>query len=135
RYLDVKNIEPEFPFGFGLSYSQFKLSQLQVHSLENGEVDASVVVTNTGARAGAEVAQLYVSENSPSLPRPPRELKAFRKVYLESGESQSLQFHLDSAAFSYFDEASESWKSNHGRFTLSVGNSSRAIAESVEVER
>lgn len=130
RYFDQHHIEPQFPFGYGLSYTTFAMSKLQIqdHSTAGSpSVDVSFAVTNTGKKAGAEVAQLYVGEQSPRLPRPVKELKDFARVDLKPGESKTVHFTLDKSAFAYYDPARSGWVADPGIFNILVGNSSRNI--------
>ena len=93
-----------FPFGYGLSYTTFKYSNLKITPVsEDKNVTLSFDVTNTGSRTGAEVAQVYVSEQHPNAERPVKELKAFSKVVLKPGETQNVKLALDRRAFSYYD--------------------------------
>ena len=93
----------------------------------------TVTLTNTGARNGEEVVQLYVSENSPTVVRPRKELKAFRRVELAAGKSAQVEFELDRSALAFWDEASHDWKVNPGEYTLSLGTSSADIAATLPV--
>jgi beta-glucosidase len=130
RYFDTKNIEPQFPFGFGLSYTTFAYSHLQVtpgkiagdHPLE-----VSVTVRNNGTRSGAEVVELYVHPGHTKIDRPAHELKGFRRVELKPGESQTVRLTLDHAAFSYWDPATQAWTADPGQFEIQLGRSSRDI--------
>jgi beta-glucosidase len=130
RWYDEKNIEPLFPFGFGLSYTSFKYSNLQLAG-PAGPHDPLVCVqcdvTNTGSRAGAEVVQVYVNQSHPKLPRPPRELKGFSRIYLKPGETGSVSIPLDSSSFAYYDPIQSAWVADHDDFTIEVGSSSRDI--------
>lgn len=132
RFLDNTGKAPAFPFGFGLSYSTFSISNLQTTLIDSSTAAAHVKVkfdvTNTGAQAGDEVAQVYVGETNPSLPRPPRELKAFSRVSLNPGQTQTIELELPRSAFAFFDVPSMSWKVNSHVFTISVGSSSRDLA-------
>jgi beta-glucosidase len=134
RYFDTKNVEPQFPFGHGLSYSTFEYSDLKVvHRIEFGgetSVSDDVValnVSNTGKRSGAEVVQLYVHDGHSKIDRPVHELKGFQRVELKPGESKTLSFHLDRAALSYWDPATKEWQADPGTFEVQVGASSRDI--------
>lgn len=126
RYYDTYNVAPQFSFGFGLSYTTFDYSGLQVQSA-NGKVTATFTVKNTGRVAGADVAQLYVHEQKPLLPRPEKELKAFQKVFLQPGESRQVTLTLGDDAFQYFNDVKNSWVKDAGAFDILVGNSSRDI--------
>lgn len=130
RWFDTKNIEPLFPFGHGLSYTQFKYSDL---NLVPGPEASGLPVTvefelaNTGSRAGAEVAQVYVQEASPSLPRPLKELKGFKKVLLQPGEKQKVSVILDRNAFAHYDPDKKGWVADKGDYKILVGGSSRDL--------
>jgi beta-glucosidase len=130
RYFDTKNVEPQFPFGFGLSYTTFQYSDLTVTPGKisgNQPVEVSLKVTNTGTRAGAEVVQLYVHDGHAKIDRPLRELKGFRRVELKSGESQTVNLTLDRAALSYWNTGKQTWEAAPGKFEIQVGASSRDI--------
>jgi beta-glucosidase len=133
RYFDSHDVEPAFAFGHGLSYTSFKYSDLSVNRGDAG-VEVGVRVTNTGAVAGAEVVQLYVSDDESSLPRPAKELKAFDKVELAPGESADLSFVLGDEAFSYYDPAQAGWVLEPGAFAIHVGSSSRDIRVRDQIE-
>ena len=128
RYWTTTGKHPLFPFGFGLSYTTFSFSKLQVaESAEAGStVPVSFDVTNTGSVAGAEVAQLYVSDPSAKATRPERELKGFEKVQLAAGETKHVTLDLDARAFSYWDEAAHKWTIDPGKFVIRVGDSSES---------
>ena len=130
RYYDKKKIDPLFPFGFGLSYTTFSYSNLTLSAaeVEPGEaITVAVDVTNTGDRAGKEVAQLYVRDLAARLSRPEKELKAFAKVMLAPGETHTVTFTLDESALSYYDPAQGGWVAEAGAFEVLVGSSSRHI--------
>ncbi len=123
--------EPLFPFGFGLSYTTFKYAGLAVKPVGTDPADpayeVSFEVTNTGTRAGAEVAQVYVADAHARVPRPPKELKGFARVALSAGETKTVSVGLDSRAFAYFDEAGRQWRADPGEFGILVGRSSGKI--------
>jgi len=130
RHFDKAKIEPLFPFGYGLSYTTFKYSNLELSSgtLEpDGSVMVRVDVTNTGKRAGEEVAQLYVHDVKPIIDRPVRELKGFAKIELEPGETKTVQFNIKPRDLAYFDVPGHQWKANAGEYEIQVGASSRDI--------
>jgi beta-glucosidase len=130
RYFDAKNVEPQFPFGFGLSYTTFEYSGLKVRRFKaNGSepIDIELDVKNTGLRAGAEVVQLYIHEDNPKIDRPVRELKRFQRIELKPGESKTVRFTLDRAAFSYWSAEKKGWVADPGTFEIQVGSSSRDI--------
>jgi len=134
RYFDTKNVEPQFPFGFGLSYTKFDYSDLKaVNRIEfQGTIHTydsvvTVKVRNTGSRAGAEVVQLYVHDGHSKIDRPVQELKGFQRVELKPGESKKIQFTLDRATFSYWSPEKKEWVAEPGKFEIEVGASSRDI--------
>ena len=126
RGYTAHNVTPLFPFGFGLSYTQFSFGDLKV-TQQPGSANATIsfTVTNTGQRAGAEVAQLYLG--FPSIAEgnePPIQLKGFRKVELKPGEAKPVELKLDARAFSYWSEKAHSWQIAPGKFQILVGDSS-----------
>ena len=133
RYYDKKEMEVLFPFGFGLSYTTFAYSNLRLSASEitdRDTVDVTVQVTNTGSRFGKTVVQLYVGEEQSEVLRPIRELKEFRKVALQPGESKDVTFTLGKRAFAYWNTQLHDWHVKTGEFTIAVGQSSRDIAVS-----
>jgi beta-glucosidase len=128
RGYDRGAIAPLFPFGFGLSYSEFQYSNLRVEPARpDGNVRVNFMVRNSGQRAGAEVAQVYVGQTAPSVERPVRELKGFEKLALEPGETKEASVILDERAFAYFDLKGGHWRVDPGEFEISVGASSRDL--------
>ena len=126
RHFDKYNIEPLFPFGFGLSYTSFDYSNLSI-SENSGVFDVSLEIKNTGNNKGEEVAQLYIISKASGVDMPVKELKGFNKIMLEPGESQRISFKLTKKDFSFFDEESQSWKVNAGNYEIAVGSSSRNL--------
>ena len=128
RYWTTTGKHPLYPFGFGLSYTTFSFSKLQVPALaaSGATVAVSFDVTNTGSVAGADVAQLYVSDPSAKATRPERELKGFAKVRLAPGETKHVTLNLDARAFSYWDETAHKWTIDPGKFVIRVGDSSES---------
>ena len=127
RGTDKKKITPEFAFGHGLSYTTFELSSLRASgdlNGENGTMTFTVNVKNTGSREGAEVVQLYVHDDKASVERPYKELKGFAKVSLKPGESKDVEISIDRRALSFWDETTNGWKVEPGKFTILVGNAS-----------
>jgi beta-glucosidase len=127
RHVDRAGTQPLFPFGFGLGYASFELSDLVAApaSLRSGEtLSIAVTVNNTSARAGSTVVQVYVRDLAASLERPDKELKAFAKVHLDAGQAQAVQLTLDMRSLAYFDDAQQAWVAEAGEFELLVGQSS-----------
>ena len=127
RWTDKQNIKPLFPFGYGLSYTTFEISNLRADKREmtaDGKLTVSVDVRNTGSVAGAEVLQLYISDSKSSQPRPVKELKGFKKVSLAPGETQQVDFTIDRSALSFYDETTGDWTAEPGEFVVTVNNSS-----------
>jgi beta-glucosidase len=130
RHFLQSGIKPRFPFGFGLSYTTFSLRGLSISpSSVSGDqpVTVSFDVTNTGQRAGADVAEVYVGEAHPAVPRPVRELKGFSKVRLNPGETRHVSVELNRRAFAYYNVARHEWTADPGKFQISVGDSSERM--------
>lgn len=130
RFVDKQKLSPTFPFGHGLSYTQFKIGKATLSATSmtpEGSINVSVPVTNVGKVKGAEVVQLYISDLKSSLPRPVRELKAFQKILLTPGETKTITFTINRDALSFFNADSHEWQAEAGAFEVSIGNSSRNI--------
>ncbi|WP_130859215.1 glycoside hydrolase family 3 C-terminal domain-containing protein [Gracilibacillus phocaeensis] len=130
RYYDTKEVEPLFPFGYGLSYTNFSYRDLQVDVKEitdQESLQVSVKVKNTGALAGKEVVQLYVKDEESFVQRPEKELKGFEKVCLEPNEETTVTFMLDKRAFAYYDVELADWHVETGDFQLFIGRSSQEM--------
>jgi len=136
RGYEHNNTKPLFPFGYGLSYTSFQYANVAIKpadaSAEPDGISAplyqiSFDVTNTGARAGADVAQVYVAEAHPKVPRPAKELKGFARIDLKPGETKTSTVTLDGRAFSYYDADAKQWRADPGEFQILVGRSSQDI--------
>jgi beta-glucosidase len=135
RWFDARNIEPQFPFGFGLSYTTFELSGLEIGRM--GEVGVAhlntplakvaVSVANTGSRDGAQVVQVYIEPAKSSLPRSPRELKGFAKVIVTKGQRGTVSIPLDVSSFAFFDPEKQAWIAEAGDYVILAGDSSRHL--------
>jgi beta-glucosidase len=132
RGYEHNHTKPLFPFGYGLSYTTFKYANLTVTPAskpsENPETkpsyEVSFDVTNTGPRAGADVAQLYLSEDHPKIARPAQELKGFARVALAPGETRHITIPLDARSFTWYDVTAKAWHADPGSFTLHISRSS-----------
>jgi beta-glucosidase len=127
RGYEKNDIQPLFPFGFGLSYTSFAFSNLKIEPAVfdgHGPVTVSFTVTNTGKQAGAEVAELYVGQQSPTIARPIKELKGFEKVNLNPGQSTKVTLSLDQRSFAFFNTMKEKWDAVSGVYNVVVGDSS-----------
>lgn len=133
RYFDTKEIKPEFPFGFGLSYTTFNYGMLSV-SLKKDAVLGSLSIRNSGGREGTETVQIYVRPLKPSITRPVHELKAFKRVTIAAGHSETVKFSLGRDAFSYFDAETNQWKFDPGAYEIQAGTSSQDILSKINIE-
>ena len=127
RWTEKNRIKPTFAFGHGLSYTSFSISDLRQSAKEmtrDGKLTFTVTVKNTGTKRGAETVQLYVKDVKASVDRPVKELKGFKKVWLNPGEQQNVDITIDNTALSFYDETSSSWKSENGLFEALIGNAS-----------
>ena len=130
RYFDKKNIEPLFPFGYGLSYTQFGYKNLKVAHAAGAtrpEFEMSLDVSNTGTYDGAEVVQLYIRSIASVVDKPVKELKAFKKIFLKKGETQSVHFNIDKNAFAYYHAEKKEWTVDPGKYAIHIGSSSKDI--------
>ena len=127
RWYDTKNVKPLFAFGHGLSYTSFEYGEASVKGRK-----LSVSVKNSGKVAGAEVVQLYISDTEASVARPAKELKGFKKVFLQPGESAKLTFDITDEALSFFDADAHKWVLEPGEFVAHVGSASDDIRTSVK---
>ena len=123
--MDREKTKPQFAFGHGLSYTTFRLSDARANAASmtrDGKLTFTVNVKNTGKRAGAEVVQLYIHDVKASVDRPEKELKGFKKVYLQPGESKDVDITIDNSALSFYDETAQAWTSEAGDFIALIGN-------------
>lgn len=137
RWHDTKKIRPRFAFGYGLSYTTFACGKVSADRKTYAREDSVVVrmtLSNTGDCAGAETVQLYVGQCRPSVIRPVKELKAFRKVFLQPGESREISFGLPVADFAFYDEKSGGWKVESDKYVLYCGTSSDDVGRFVTIQ-
>lgn len=136
RWYDTRNITPQFCFGHGLSYTTFDYSDMKVNAESFGQddkIDVSLKVTNTGLKEGLETVQLYVSDLSPKVMRPVKELKAFKKIRVSSGSEVIVNFSLNVSDLAYFDEKEMKWVVSPGKYKLLAAASSEDIREEKEI--
>ena len=135
RYYDKQDIKPLFEFGYGLSYTTFEYSNLNIEKSGELEYTVTATVKNTGDRAGDEIVQLYVDPPKSKVDRPVKELKGFAKVALDPGESKTVQMKLDPRSFQYYDVEAKDWAADSGVYQVLLGASSRDIRlrETVEL--
>jgi beta-glucosidase len=136
RWFDTKKIEPLYPFGYGLSYTDFSITNFSSNKStynKSENIVAKCTVKNTGKRYGAEVLQLYVSDPECTVMRPEKELKAFQKVFLQPGETKTVQLKIKAADLAFYDEAKKGWNTEAGEYILQIGNSSRNIIQTRKI--
>jgi len=136
RYYDKKDMQVLFPFGYGLSYTQYQYSNITVDKAEMKDTDTLTVtvdVENVGNMAGKEIVQLYVGDDDSSVIRPAKELKGFEKVELAPGEKKTVSFTLEKRAFAYYNVEMSDWHVETGDFTIYIGKSSRDIPLTAKV--
>jgi beta-glucosidase len=134
RGYEHNHVEPQYPFGFGLSYTNFKFDNMKSTPTGDGRFTVTFDVTNTGERAGATVAQLYVGETSPKVERPAKELKGFERVELQAGQTKHVAMSLTPRSFSYFDVQSGAWHADAGAYELLLGDSSEDIQQKATLQ-
>jgi beta-glucosidase len=128
RHYDKSTVKPLFPFGYGLSYTSFAYKNLTISAVSTDqEVSVTFDVTNTGPRAGADVAEVFVGDQHAPVPRPVKELKGFAKVNLNPGETKNFTVKLDRRAFSYYDVKTHTWVVSQGDFDVFVAHSAADV--------
>ncbi|WP_211194921.1 beta-glucosidase family protein [Halorhabdus amylolytica] len=133
RHFDAENVKPEYPFGHGLSYTDFEYTDVSVKSGDSPEATVEVTVENVGEREGRDVVQVYVGPEDPATPRPPKELAAFESVALEAGGQTTVELEIESRAFAYYDEDDGAWTVPDGEYTIFVGRSARNVLAEASV--
>lgn len=132
RWYDARHIEPLYPFGYGLSYTTFSITDVSVPQdvhITDESLKVSIAVKNTGAMAGGEVVQVYVHPQNPSMDRPYKELKGFARVFLQPGETKNVTVELRGEDFSAFYAPFGSWITEPGAYDILIGTSAANIAE------
>ena len=130
RWAEKQNIKPLFAFGHGLSYTTYEYGKAKC-SKSGKNFQVSIDVTNTGDRAGKEIVQLYISDDESSLERPVKELKGFKKIALEPGETKTVTFVVEPDMLKFYDPSQSGWVLEKGGFTAHVGAASDDIRSSV----
>jgi len=137
RWHDTKKIAPQFPFGFGLSYTTFTYGKAITDKTKintDGKISISVPIKNIGNVKGKEVVQLYITDQKSSEMRPEKELKAFQKIELNAGEEKTVTFEIDKTSLQFYSDVKKEWITELGKFTVLIGASSRDIKGKVEIE-
>jgi len=127
RGFEARKVQPQFPFGFGLSYTTFKYSDLQATPAADGSAAVTLKVTNTGPRDGDEIVEVYVAPPKSNVARPPKELKGFARVSLGKGETKQVSLTLEPRAFAYWDDAKKQWAVEAGAYEVMAGASSADV--------
>ena len=136
RWFDTKNIEPLYPFGYGLSYTNFEILNLNTNKdsyKEDEIIEVTFEIKNIGDIDGKEVAQLYVSNPESSVERAAQELKGFQKVFVKNGLTEKVTIRLNTKELAYFNESINEWTLEKGNYILKIGNSSRNILAEVSI--
>ena len=130
RWYDTKKIKPLYPFGYGLSYSTWSLTNMSVNKASYGKketLSVSVKLNNTGAYDGKQTVQVYIAKAASTVDRAEKELKGFKKVLVPAGRSANVTIDIPVSDLAYFDTASGKWKVESGFYMIEVGTSSREI--------
>jgi beta-glucosidase len=136
RWHDTKKIKPQFAFGYGLSYTNFSISNVKSDKKEYSageKIKLSCQVNNTGNMAGSEVVQVYIGKPKSKVERALKELKGFSKVYLEKGDSKNVEILVDVENLAYYDETLSKWQLEPGEYIIYTGNSSDNISEKLKI--
>ena len=132
RWFDNRDVDPLFPFGYGLSYTEFRLDNARV--ADDNPLLVEVDITNIGDHEGAEVVQIYAHDVEASVERPPKELVGFEKVYLKPRETKTVRILIDAMDLGFYDANQHDWLLEPGEFTLMIGTSSRHLPISIPIK-
>ena len=136
RWFDTKKTEPLYPFGYGLSYTDFAFDNAKTDKKlysENDTIAVSITVKNTGKVDGQEVVQLYSSKTDSKITRANQELKGFQKVLVKAGKSETVTIQVPVKELAYYDVETKKWKVEPGNYTCKIGSSSRDIKKEITV--
>jgi beta-glucosidase len=136
RWFDKMKIEPQFPFGFGLSYTDFSFSNIKSSAsvlTKKTKIDITFTLKNTGKFEGAEVAQLYVRDLNPKIDKPLKELKGFQKIFLKAGESKTVTLPIFPDDLACWDIQKHKWRIDEGDYLIEIGNSSTSIKQEMKI--
>lgn len=131
-----KKIEPQYAFGYGLSYTAFNLSDIKINTSKfnvNDTITVSCNVTNSGNFEGSEVVQVYIGKNNSKVKRALKELKGFEKVNLKKGESHKVNIEIPVNSLAYYNEEKSNWDIEKGEYIIYVGNASNSITKTLVV--
>ncbi len=137
RWYDKNNIDVQFPFGFGLSYTSFKYDDIEISSKRLGKDDSVTLklkIKNTGELDGAEIVQLYIFSPDDNFDRPKKELKGYKKIYIDTSESEMVEFNLDTTDFSFWNTDKKDWDIRPGEYVIGIGSSSKDIRQKVKID-
>jgi beta-glucosidase len=134
RGYEKNGTKPLFPFGFGLSYTSFRMHHLRVERAGPARATVRLDVTNTGKRRGATVVQAYITDGHAPVPRPEKELKGFAKVELAPGETRTVSVRLEPRSFAYYDDVNKKWAIAPGKFRILVGDSSANLPLTADID-
>ena len=135
RWFEKMDIKPLFPFGHGLSYTDFEYGKVTTDKTvikDSETITFNINITNKGNRAGAEVVQLYISDKKSSLPRPKKELKGFKKIYLEKGETKTVYITIEKNQLSFYNDKISEWQCESGKFEDVIGSSTSDNRDKIE---
>ncbi|MFI1772379.1 glycoside hydrolase family 3 C-terminal domain-containing protein [Thalassobellus citreus] len=136
RWFDTKNVEPLYPFGYGLSYTNFEFSDLKTDKgsyTENEIIEVTFTIKNAGDVDGKEVAQLYISDPKSYVEKAAQELKGFKKVFVKSGTSEHVSIQVPVKELAYYNEVKKEWLVESGTYNIKIGNSSRSIKKEIQI--
>lgn len=133
RFIDKNKLTPRFPFGYGLSYSTFSMTNASAKLVGENCFDIKVLIKNTGKMAGQEVIQLYVSDRNNRIDMPVKQLKAFTKVFVQPGETKEVHLKLSPDAFKYYNVEQKKWVTDKGKYKLLIGNSSQNTQQTLTI--